>query len=106
MPMTKPRPFIQGVLVLTSTLAPAAQAQVSGGPETVAIHNGSVTLRALLWRPPGRGPFPAVLLNHGSGRTREELERLGPYEKQADILGPVYARHGYVFLFLFRQGVG
>ena len=70
------------------------------------MHNGSVTLHALLWRPQGRGPFPAILLNHGSGRTREELERLGPYERQADILGPVFARHGYVFLFLFRRGVG
>ena len=67
---------------------------------------GSVTLRALLWRPPCRGPFPAILLNHGSGRTREELGRLGPYEKNAEKLGPVFARHGYVFLYLFRRGVG
>ena len=45
-------------------------------------------------------------MNHGSGRTREELEQLGPYEDLAETLGPVFARHGYVFLFLFRQGVG
>jgi len=70
------------------------------------VHNGPITLHALLWRPQGRGPFPGILLNHGSGRTREELERLGPYEGQAEILGPVFARHGYVFLFPFRQGVG
>ena len=36
----------------------------------------------------------------------EELKRLGPYEKQAEVLGPVFARHGYVFLYLFRRGVG
>ena len=53
----------------------------------------------------GRGPFPH-LINHGSGCTWEEQQRLGPYEKQADLLGPVFARHGYVFLFLFRRGVG
>ena len=104
--MTKPCVIILVALVLVSALATTAEGQASGGPETVAVHNGSVTLHALLWRPQGRGPFPAILLNHGSGRTREELERLGPYEKQADILGPVFARHGYVFLFLFRQGVG
>jgi len=63
-------------------------------------------LRALLWRPDGAGPFPAVLLNHGSGRTRKELERLGPYEKQAEAIGPVFARHGYVLMYLFRRGVG
>jgi dienelactone hydrolase len=87
-------------------LAAAAQGQTAGGSKTVEVHNGPVTLHALLWRPQGKGPFPAVLLNHGSGRTREELERLGPYEKQADVLGPVFARHGYVFLYLFRRGVG
>src|SRR5216683_4776587 len=104
--MTKRCVFILTVLVLMSALATTAEGQASGGPETVVVHNGSVRLHALLWRPRGRGPFPAVLLNHGSGRTREELERLGPYERQADTLGPVFAHHGYVFLYLFRRGVG
>ena len=89
---------ILAALVLRSAFA--------AGPETVAVNNGPVTLHALLWRPQGRGPFPAVLLNHGIGRSREQLQRLGPYERQADILGPVFARHGYVFLYLFRRGVG
>jgi dienelactone hydrolase len=104
--MTKPCVIILAALVLVSALTTTTEGQASSGPETVIVHNGSVTLHALLWRPLGRGPFPAVLLNHGSGRTREELQRLGPYEKQADLLGPVFARHGYVFLFLFRRGVG
>lgn len=75
-------------------------------PEHVSVKNGDVALGAWLWRPQGRGPFPAVLVNHGSGRTREELARLGPYERQAEITGPVFARHGYVVLYLFRRGVG
>ena len=83
-----------------------AGGQTSGKPETVVIQSGSATLRAMLWRPSGSGPFPAILMNHGSGRTREYLERLGPYERNAEILGPVFARHGYVFLYLFRHGVG
>jgi carboxymethylenebutenolidase len=58
----------------------------------------------MLWRPQGRGPFPAILLNHGSGR--EELECLGPYQRNAEKLGPVFARHGYVFFYLFRRGLG
>ena len=94
-------------IVAFASVATIAEGQAArSGPDTVEVRNGSVTLRALLWRPNGRGPFPAILLNHGSGRTREELERLGPYEGQADTLGPVFARHGYVFLFLFRRGVG
>ena len=93
-------------LVLALLLPIIATGQLTARPETVVVHHGSITLHALLWRPQGRGPFPAILCNHGSGRTREELERLGPYEGQAETLGPVFARHGYVFLFLFRQGVG
>src|SRR5438034_7541792 len=103
--MAKPYVFILALIVLTSTRA-TSEGQTSGGSETVVVRNGSVTLRALLWRPQGRGPFPAILLNHGSGRSREELERLGPYERNAEKLGPVFARHGYVFLYLFRRGVG
>lgn len=93
-------------LVLTSGLATGAQGQASGEPATVVVRNGTLTLRALLWRPRGHGPFPAVLFNNGSGRSRAELERLGPYERLADAVGPVFARHGYVFLYLFRRGVG
>ena len=103
--MIKPYTFVLASLVLTLTAA-TARGQRSGGPETVVVHSGSATLHAMLWRPQGRGPFPGILLNHGSGRTREDLERLGPYEQNAEILGPVFARHGYVFLYLFRRGVG
>src|SRR5450755_966594 len=97
--------LVQVSMVLTLTPV-ASKGQTSDGPETVVVHNGSVTLHAMLWRPQGRGPFPAILLNHGSGRSPEQLQRLGPYERNAEILGPVFARHGYVFLYLFRHGVG
>jgi carboxymethylenebutenolidase len=92
-------------LVITLTVATAWD-QTSGDPETAVVRSGSATLHAMLWRPQGHGPFPAILLNHGSGRTREDLERLGLYEQNAEKLGPVFARHGYVFLYLFRRGVG
>lgn len=103
--MTKLSAFVMAPLVLTLTAA-TAWGQTSSGPETILIHSASATLHAMLWRPQGRGPFPGILLNHGSGRTREDLERLGPYEQNAVKLGPVFARHGYAFLYLFRRGVG
>src|SRR6266852_8599439 len=103
--MTKLYSFVLAPFVLTLTLA-TAWGQTSGGPESVIVHNGAATLHAMLWRPQGHGPFPGILLNHGSGRTREDLERLGPYERNAEKLGPVFAHHGYVFLYLFRRGVG
>jgi carboxymethylenebutenolidase len=103
--VTKPCAFVVVPLALALTAA-IAWGQTPGGPETVIVHSGSATLHGMLWRPKGHGPFPGVLLNHGSGRTREDLQRLGPYERNAALLGPVFARHGYVFLYLFRRGVG
>jgi dienelactone hydrolase len=103
--MTKLYAYALAPFVLTATLA-TAWGKTHAGPETVVVHNGSATLHAMLWRPQGRAPFPAILLNHGSGRSREQLQRLGPYERNAEKLGPVFARHGYVFLYLFRRGVG
>jgi dienelactone hydrolase len=95
------RLFIATALLLTSRVAFAQDR-----PQVVAIRARDATLRAHLWRPAGKGPFPAVLINHGSGRTREQLQQLGPYEQQSETLGPVFARHGYLCLFLFRRGVG
>lgn len=97
--------FLLVLFALTLTFA-TAQAQSPAAPETVVIHNGSAALHAMLFRPQGNGPFPAVLLNHGSGRTPDDLKRLGPYAQNAEKLGPLFARHGYVFLYLFRRGVG
>jgi len=95
-------------LVLAIALIPhvttAAAIQV---PDTVVVRSGNLRLTALLWRPEGRGPFPAVLFNHGSWPTNSPLVR--PAREifaQASVLGPVFARRGYVFLFLFRRGAG
>jgi carboxymethylenebutenolidase len=65
------------------------------------VRSGRLTLRAQVWRPSGKGPFPAVLFNHGSYSARDPLPRSAP-----ETLGPVFARHGYVFLWLHRQGIG
>src|SRR5262249_617611 len=104
-PMARPYLFVVAAFVLI-LLSVVAEGQPTNPPTTVEVHNGSVTLHALLWRPNGKGPFPTILFNHGSGRTQGELQRLGPYENQAEIVGPVFARHGYIFLYLFRRGVG
>jgi len=72
----------------------------TGSPElqqTVAVSSGALRLNALVWKPAGPGPFPAVLFNHGSGPTDPA---------RAAILGPIFSRHGYVFLYLFRRGDG
>ena len=102
--MTKSSAIVLAVLALAFARATAC-GQAPSGPEVVTVHNGPTSLHAMLWRPQGHGRFPGILLNHGSGRTSEELQRLGPYERNAETLGPVFARHGYVFLHWYRRGV-
>jgi uncharacterized protein (TIGR02246 family) len=84
-------------LLAVAGLAPVPAEPPANPPERVEISSGTLRLYALLWRPRGSPPFPAVVFNHGSGpRT----------EAEAEILGPLFARHGYVFLHPFRRGQG
>ena len=89
-------------VALTAAGAAGAAGQAERGPDTVVVQSGTLRLRGLLWRPNGPGPFPAVLFNHGSGLTTEELT-MG---KGPESIGPLFPRHGYVLLFLFRRGSG
>ena len=58
--------------------------------EVVSFPSGALVLQGEVYVPKGRGPFPAVLYNHGSAP--------GMLSKQAfDALGPVFAERGWVF---------
>src|SRR5262249_31986630 len=82
------------------------QSRPASAPQTVEIASGQLQLRAFLWKPTGRGPFPAILFNHGrSGHPQQHTETLNITEA-ARVLGPVFAKHGYLFLYLFRRGEG
>ena len=77
-------------------------------PDTIVVQSGSHTLHGLLYRPPGRRPFPTILFVHGGWNAQgphAEHDR-EVFERQAAALGPVFARHGYLFLFLYRLGAG
>ena len=96
------------LVIIVFALIASAQAQVVGqsltaaGPETVVVPSGALRLTGLLWRPAGKGPFPAILFNHGSGnRVDAALAR-----ERAHLIGSVFAKHGYVCLYLFRRGYG
>ena len=97
--MTKTRVLLFA-LVMVFALAARAEDHAPGGPDTVVVRSGALKLHALLWHPAGHGPFPAVLFNHGSGNTPENQAA------QAATVGPVFAKHGYVLLFVYRRGSG
>ncbi len=92
-------------LALASGPAGGAEGPVSAAPETVVVQSGALKLHALLWRPQGPGTFPAVLFNHGSGHATGAAAGRRD-QRHPELLGPLFARHGYVFLYLFRRGDG
>jgi carboxymethylenebutenolidase len=91
------------VVVFNCCLFGHAQAQNLDVPDTVSIQSGELILKALLWRPPGHGPFPSVIFCLGSYGSSDTISNP---EQQTSLIGPVFARNGYLFLALFRRGVG
>ena len=90
--------------VLSISIATFAQGAPRPAPQTVEIPSGSLRLKGLLWKPQGPGPFPAVVFNHGRSDTPQDhsLRLKLTLEQAAQILGPVFVRHGVVFLYPFR----
>jgi dienelactone hydrolase len=95
-----------GLLLTLVRVAAAADEAGAVTHETVLVPSGALQLKAFLWRPKGTGPFPAVLFNHGSGSF--DSAHTGPFAitEAAEKLGPIFVKHGYAFLFLFRRGQG
>jgi carboxymethylenebutenolidase len=75
-------------------------------PETVVVPSGKLRLKAFLWKPNAPGPFPTVLFNHGSGGADADHTAGLPMTEAAGKLAPLFLKHGYAFLYLFRRGQG
>lgn len=87
-----------GALTLTSIIiasAVSAQPAPIRGPDTVSFTSGALTLRGIIYRPVGAGPFPTILFNHGSGKS---------YTMEVKAVGPAYAGSGFVFFAPSRRG--
>ena len=75
-------------------------------PETIVVPSGNLQLKGLLWKPNGPGPFPTVLFNHGSGGADADHTAGLPITEAAEKLAPLFLKHGYAFLYVFRRGQG
>jgi dienelactone hydrolase len=81
----------------TSSRAPAV---LKAHPSIRTFRSQGRKLKAYLWTPPGEGPFPLIIYNHGSG-LRE------PFEDNAlPGLPLLFASWGYACLFPHRHGYG
>lgn len=65
--------------------------------ETITFSSGDLSLKGVIWRPPGDGPHPAVLFNHGSGQD---------YSDEIAALGPAFVARGYILFWPYRRGHG
>jgi carboxymethylenebutenolidase len=91
-----------GVSLLAACAGPCTHVLAQpapAGPEIVHFKNGDLELAGELYRPAGKGPFPAVLYNHGSapGMFNSEASR---------AIGPLFARAGWIFFMPYRRGQG
>src|SRR5262245_34417145 len=66
-------------------------------PPTGFFQNGDIRLSYQLRKPEGKGPFPAVVIGHGSGRTTKD---------QCGWLASSFLRRGYATLCYDKRGVG
>jgi carboxymethylenebutenolidase len=83
----------------TSVASPDDRAKRPTGTEIVAFSSGPRVLRGLLLRPPGPGPFPAVLYNHGSAPGMAN-------DLAFASIAPSFVARGWVFFMPYRRGQG
>jgi dienelactone hydrolase len=90
-------------LIAAAALAPFAAARAAGNPETVEIaraDNGG-KLKAVLFRPEGAGPFPAVIGLHNCTGLNNVSGRLSARYRD---WGERLVKHGFIVLFPDSNG--
>jgi carboxymethylenebutenolidase len=97
--------YLVACVVLLPVLG-IGQSAPSLSPDTVVVPSGTLRLKGLLWMPPGREAYPAVLFVHGSGSADAAHTGELAITEAAATLAPVFVKHGYAFLYLFRRGQG
>ena len=101
MRVTRTRIFFGAAVVLAiswllTPIATSSAEDVARQPELIGFRSGDLDLKGFIWKPPGIGPFPAILWNHGSEK------RPGA----ADSVATFFVTRGYVFFVPHRRGQG
>ena len=66
-------------------------------PEVVAFRSGTLTLKAMVFRPEGAGPFPAIVYAHGNEPDPSDL---------FESVAPGLVARGYLVFGAHRRGAG
>lgn len=91
--------FSSALACLTAAAAPCQPATTAPYAD-VRYPSGNLSIQAYLYKPPGDGPFPVVIYNHGSRAGNER--RSTPFEH----VGKLLTEAGYVVLVPERRGYG
>jgi len=81
-------------LILCEIVASASELP---NKEIIEFKSGKLSLHGIVYKPVGNGPYRAVLYNHGSYLEVSEA---------SDVLGPIFAEHGWLFFMPSRRGQG
>jgi len=89
-----------------AALLAAGTPAIAGGPEPVELRDGDLVLRAIVYRPDGNGPFPAVIGLHDCAGLRNQAGDIASkYREWAQLL----VKDGFVVLFpesYVSRGIG
>jgi carboxymethylenebutenolidase len=88
--------LLLGFLPFLAVFPEATPAQSTPTPVEVTFPSGNLLLHGFLYKPEGKGPFPAVLWNHGSERRPGWLPELAP----------IFLSKGYILFIPHRRGHG
>ena len=95
--MFRLRAFSMAALViLFASLSKPPLARTQANPVEVTFPSGNLVLHGFIYKPEGKGPFPAVLWNHGSERRPGWLPELAP----------IFLSKGYILFIPHRRGHG
>ena len=81
---------------LSALMAEVAAARPQANPTEVTFSSGKLVLHGFIYKPEGKGPFPALLWNHGSERRPGWLPELAP----------IFLSKGYILFIPHRRGHG
>ena len=101
-----------GVLLLAILVASCAAAATQGDLDaslreavhTVPVAGSDSTIVITSFRPPGAGPFPWIVLSHGTATTAEANRAIGRYRPLPPIRE--WVRRGYAVVAPVRRGYG
>lgn len=91
------RSFLITIFIALPAFIPeSAAARPQTNPVEVSFPSGKLVLHGFIYKPDGKGPFPALLWNHGSERRPGWLPELAP----------IFLSKGYILFIPHRRGHG